>query len=83
VIDSFASPTPLSEHVTDDLQVEGQGSRHVFVLDVAETPSATHDELRLVRTRPWLQDVVATYEIDVEIFAPRVGVSENQMRLVA
>jgi Zn-dependent peptidase ImmA (M78 family) len=81
--DSFDSPARVLDTANGDAQEEGQGSRHVFVLDVADATSATHEELRLIRTRPWIGDVAATYEIGIEILAPRIGISEEQMRLVA
>jgi Zn-dependent peptidase ImmA (M78 family) len=83
LVDSFAHPSAALDITTEDVQGEGRGSQHIFVLDVAERPTNTREELRLIRTRPWLGDVAATYQIDVEILAPRIGISEEQMRLVA
>ena len=83
VVDSFADSTPTLDLAGEELRDEGQGTRHIFVLEVASTHEATHDELRLIRTRPWTREVATAYEIAVEILAPRLGISEEQMRLVA
>ena len=83
VVDSFAEPATGLHTATEEVREEGRGSQHIFVLDVAETPTTTREELRLIRTRPWVGDVAATYQIDVEILPPRIGISEEQMRLAA
>lgn len=81
VVDSFADPAVL--HLSEEPQEEGEGSHHLFVLDVADITAGAREDLRLVRMRPWTEDVAATYQVHVEILAPRLGFSERQMRLLA
>jgi Zn-dependent peptidase ImmA (M78 family) len=83
VVDTFAEGAASLDTDEEEPQTEGEGARHAFVFDVAGIPPSAHEQLSLVRRRPWAGDAAETYRIDVAVEAPRLGVSEAQMSLAA
>jgi Zn-dependent peptidase ImmA (M78 family) len=89
VVDEFENGTDLFEEESgdensaeEDLPI-GTPVRHVFVLEVDPEGAATEEEVVLERVRPWTGDVADRFRLELDVEQPRMGVSEELMRIAA
>jgi len=84
VADSFKDALPqldLLEEAADE--VDGADLVHIFVVEIDHDAEANREPVKFRRVRPWTADVVDTFELDLDIQRPRIGISEEMLRIAA
>jgi Zn-dependent peptidase ImmA (M78 family) len=83
VLDSFKQRLALSGDSATDEDADGQAVPHVFVVEVDRDAEQGMEELVFERVRPWTGEIVARYQLALDVQRPRHGVSEEWMRIAA